>query len=167
MIVSFCVSFNLSHKEVDKNQAIEYGSKIKTGTEQNRWFIFLTSMAMIMLLNVVNLPHHIDCTYKLCERGFPLLVFGLSDICGHFYPIAFAIISHEQEFDFYTFFVTLLEFCKLLAISPLITHLVQDACGVCANAASAWFGTNLTILMCFFHVQKNIKEHLKNVDEKL
>ena len=124
-------------------------------------------MAMIMLLNVVNLPHHIDCTYKLCERGFPLLVFGFSDICGYFYPIAFAIISHEQEFDFYTFFVTLSELCKLLGISPLITHLVQDACGVCANAASAWFGTNLTILMCFFHVQKNIKEHLKNVDEKL
>jgi hypothetical protein len=23
----------------------------------------------------INLPHHIDCTYKLCERGF--LAFGL------------------------------------------------------------------------------------------
>ena len=33
-----------------------------------------------MFMKVINVPHHIDCTYKLCERGFPVLVFGISDI---------------------------------------------------------------------------------------
>jgi hypothetical protein len=82
-----------------------------------------------MLLNLINLPHHIGCTYKLCERGYPLLVFGLSDIFGQFYPIAFSIISYEQEQDFYRFFCTMADFCKQVGVSPVITHLVQDASG--------------------------------------
>jgi len=59
-----------------------------------------------MFMKVINVPHHIDCTYKLCERGFPVLVFGISDIMGQFFPIAFSIISHEQEDDFTRFFQT-------------------------------------------------------------
>jgi hypothetical protein len=35
------------------------------------------------------------------------------------------------------------------------------------NAAKSTFGPNLKILMCFFHVLKNVKEHLKDVDEKI
>ena len=66
-----------------------------------------------------------------------------------------------------TFFRTLLEFSKLLNTSPTINHLIQDACGACGNAAVACLGSNLKILMCLFHVQKNVKEYLKNKDEKI
>jgi hypothetical protein len=103
----------------------------------------------------------------LCERGFPLIVFGLSDIAGQFFPIAFGIVSHEQESDFTTFYQTLFELCEQLGIVTKINYLIQDACGASANAASKFFGPNLNILMCFFHVIKNCKEHLKGVDEKL
>ena len=120
-----------------------------------------------MFMKVINVPHHIDCTYKLCERGFPVLVFGISDIMGQFFPIAFSIISHEQEDDFTRFFQTLITFCLELNISPAINYLMMDACGASFNAANSTFGPNLNILMCFFHVLKNVKEHLKGVDEKI
>ena len=88
------------NKTISNNEAIEYGSTVRTGTTLNHLFIFLTSLTMIMMMTIIDLPHHIDCTYKLCERGFPLLVFGISDISGQFFPIAFTILSHEQEDDF-------------------------------------------------------------------
>jgi hypothetical protein len=31
-------------------------------------------------------------------------------------------------------------------VSPVITHLVQDACGACANATASCFGANLKII---------------------
>jgi hypothetical protein len=120
-----------------------------------------------MFMKVINVPHHIDCTYKLCERGFPLLVFGISDIMGQFFPISFRIISHEQEEDFSKFFETLLSLCVELNISPSIKLLMMDACGASFNAANSKLGPNIKILMCFFHVLKNVKEHLKGVDEKI
>jgi hypothetical protein len=92
-------------------------------------------------------------------------VFGLSDIAGHFFPIAFGIISREQEIDFITFFQTLLALCKELNIQPVIKYLMQDACGASANGAEAIFGPNIVILMCYFHVQKNVKEYLKSIEE--
>ena len=49
----------------------------------------------------------------------------------------------------------------------MIKYLVQDACGACANGLEACFGPNIVILMCYFHVQKNVKEYLKSVCEKL
>jgi hypothetical protein len=111
------------------------------------------------------MPYHIDCTYKLCERGFPLIVFGLSDLAGLFFPIAFAIVSHEQEGDFTLFFQTLLMLRQHMNIVPNINYLIQDACGASANAASKCLGPNIKILMCFFHVQKNVRERLKGCDE--
>jgi hypothetical protein len=46
--------------------------------------------------------HHIDGTYKITTYGFPLVIYGVTDICGIFHPIAFMITSHETESDFYT-----------------------------------------------------------------
>ena len=54
------------------NAAFEYGSKVKTGTDLNHLFIFLTSITMIMMMQIIDLPFHIDCTYKLCEIGCPV-----------------------------------------------------------------------------------------------
>ncbi len=44
---------------------------------------------------------------------------------------------------------------------------MMDACGASFNAANSKLGPNIKILMCFFHVLKNVKEHLKGVDEKI
>jgi hypothetical protein len=88
---------------------------------------------------------------------------------GQFFPIAFSVISHEQEQDFTKFFQTLIAFCLELVkdISPTIKYLMMDACGASFNAANLSLGPNIKILMCYFHVLKNVKEDLKGVDEKI
>jgi hypothetical protein len=156
----------VKNKKVDPNEAKEYNSSVRTGTELNHLFIFLTSISLIMFMKIINVPHHIDCTYKLCERRFPLVVFGISDIMGQFFPIALSVISHEQEQDFTKFFQTLIGFCLELDISPTINYLMMDACGASFNAANLSLGPNIKILMCYFHVLKNVKEHLKGVSYK-
>ena len=47
---------------------------------------------------------HIDGTYKLIRNGFPLIVFGVSDIQGSFPPIAFCVTSNEEVDDFTEFY---------------------------------------------------------------
>jgi hypothetical protein len=108
-------------------------------------------------MKIINMPYHIDCTYKLCERGFPLIVFGLSDLAGLFFPIAFAIVSHEQEGDFTLFFQTLLMLRQHMNIVPNINYLIQDACGASANTATKCLGPNIKILMYFFTFKKMLE----------
>ena len=52
--------------------------------------------------------HHYDGTYKLSRNGFIVVVWGVTDIQGQFHPIAFALVSNEQESDFTDFFDGLL-----------------------------------------------------------
>lgn len=146
----------------NNNEAFEFGSQVKTGSEKNKLFIFLTSITSIMFMAIDNVPHHIDCTYKLCERDFPLIVFGLSDLAGQFFPV-----SHEQEDDFTRFFQTLLQLCQQSGIVTSINYLIQEACGASANAAISCLGPNIKILMCYFHVVKNVKELLKGINENI
>jgi hypothetical protein len=84
---------------MSNNEAIEYGSKVRNGTTLNHLFIFLTSLIMIMMMQIVALPDHIDCTQNICESGFPLQIIGISDIIDQFFPKAFSILSHEQHFS--------------------------------------------------------------------
>jgi hypothetical protein len=153
------------NKQINQNEAIEFDSKVRTGSENNKLFIFLTSITVMMFMKIINIPYHIDWTYNICERGFKLIVFGLSDLAGQFFPIAFAIVSHEQEVDFKLFFQTLLLLCQHMNFVPNINYLIQESCGASANAASKCLGPNIKILMCFFHVQKNVRERLKGCDE--
>jgi hypothetical protein len=43
---------------------------------------------------------HIDCPFKIIIYGFPLVVFGMTDVALKFDPIAFMVISHGIEEDF-------------------------------------------------------------------
>ena len=67
-------------KIVEDTDAFEFGSYVKSGSNANHLFIFLTSMVLISFIKLLpNFPAHIDCTYKLCERGLLCFIFqGLS-----------------------------------------------------------------------------------------
>ena len=48
----------------------------------------------------------------------------------------------------------------------MVTTIVQDACGTSENAAKTCFGPNFKILMCFFHVVKNVNEERNSEKER-
>jgi hypothetical protein len=103
---------------MELNDVFEFDSEIKTGTDENHLFIFISAKKLINNFKENVASYHIDCTYKICERGFPMLVFGLAVKSGQFFPIAVSIISHEQTMDFVKFYQTLSKICTHLKIKP-------------------------------------------------
>ena len=104
---------------------------------------------------------HLDGTYKLIKTGFPVFVFGISDIQHTFHPIAFCVSSNEEETDFIEFYKGLLDLADEMGIELDPDFIMQDACGASYNAARS-VGLNGNILMCYFHVLYNIKKLWKH-----
>ena len=59
---------------------------IGDGSEENACLIFMTSKLLMQNFELKGL-NHIDGTYKIPIQGFPLVVFGVSDMHGQFHPI--------------------------------------------------------------------------------
>ena len=78
--------------------------------------------------------NHLDGTYQITTNGFPLLVYGVSDIQGHFHPICFMLTSHETEQDFDYFFNELIEQSDLMDIEYNPKFMMQDACQASLNS---------------------------------
>jgi hypothetical protein len=119
----------------------------------------------MMLIHYV-CKQYIIYIYKICERNYPVLVFGLSDKAGQFFPICCAIMSHETTEDFKKFYETLGLLCQELEVPVNVKYIMQDGCAASKNAAYSYFGENIQILMCYFHVIKNVKERLKSNEKK-
>jgi hypothetical protein len=100
--------------------------------------------------------HHIDGTYKITHFGYPLLVYGVSDRCGHFHPVCFSIVSGETTDDFKHFYQGLINICEQLKLNFKPELLMQDA-QKAARAAVLEYFKDVKILMCYFHVKKNVK----------
>ena len=101
---------------------------------------------------------HIDCTHKVTKNGFPLCVFGYSDNSGQFFPVFFAIMSHESENDFIWFFSSCLAVLKLHSIAPDFDFIMIDAKDATFYAAASIF-PNARLLVCYFHVVTNVKKN--------
>jgi hypothetical protein len=100
----------------------------------------------------------------LTKNGFPLIVFGLSDISGQLFPIAFMIVSHEETSDFSCFYSELNKlYQNIHGVSLSPDYILQDASRAEANGALAVF-PSVKIRMCFFHVISNCKKREKLVD---
>jgi hypothetical protein len=99
--------------------------------------------------------HHIDGTYRITTNGFPLIVYGISDQTGQFHPICFMLTSHETESDFSSFYKGLVDLSLELNLTYDPDYIMQDACPASRNAILRYF-PEVTVLMCYFHVKKNV-----------
>jgi hypothetical protein len=117
-----------------------------------------------------------DGTYKTNNMNFPLLVLGTTDIEHKFRAIAFCLSSNEDGFSYEFMFSTvkkhLKEFYKF-DFQP--EFIMADGAQSITNAVSEVFGDNITRLMCYWHLKKNVKlncnlskedreEFLKDID---
>ena len=102
--------------------------------------------------------NHIDGTYKITRNGFPLVVYGVTDIQGHFHPICFFVSSHENESDYKCFYDGLIKLADLLDLEYNPEFIMQDAWRASFNADKFFF-PDFEILMCYFHVVDNIRKH--------
>jgi hypothetical protein len=140
----------------DKNpkEFFIFGADVGNGTEENHLQIGFTSTELMSRIPS-GVVYHCDATYKIVKIGFPLVVFGMSDINRKFYSLAFAFTSHEQHKDFCKFFINL----KKLAIQ---LNIVFDPKFMCIDASkSLAFAINTVfphcvLLMCWFHLKYNV-----------
>ncbi|RMZ98258.1 hypothetical protein BpHYR1_009397 [Brachionus plicatilis] len=107
-----------------------------------------------------NMIFHLGCTYRLTKNRFPFLVFGFSDLNGQFHPIAFVLISHERSGDFDWFFGALKNVFNSMGILFSPTYMMMDANDASYIAVEKHF-PNCIVLMCFFHVNFNVKKSSK------
>lgn len=99
---------------------------------------------------------HIDCTYKIVKYGYPLIVFGTTDLKRKFYPIAYMLTSHEQQKDFDYFWIQLFNVCKTLKINVnLITFICTDADYAMANSLQVNLPES-KLIMCYYHLRANV-----------
>lgn len=153
---------------------------IHNGTATKHTHIMLTSKKLMLNAEKKGV-FHLDATYKLIKNGFPLIVFGVSDIQGSFHPIAFCVTSNEEASDFYEFYsgiigknlviafgyyycLNFIDYSDLSAELGLIFEpefIMQDSWPASYNAARE-VGLNSEILMCYFHVIFNISKRYKN-----
>jgi hypothetical protein len=171
--------------QINENKAFVYEVRLGVGTNEDPLHISATSLSLLKNININNDSFrifHIDSTYKLINNRFNLIVFGRSDVNGQFHLIACSIISSETTESykkfyrlifiillinffigcliyFYLFLSDLIELCNNLHIQFTPPEfIVQDASLSEAAAAQSIFGSNIKILMCWFHLIKNIKK---------
>ena len=156
-----------SKKKAYKQDDVFYFGKplIGNGSNEDHCHIMITSLSLMNNCSKKGV-FHVDGTYKIFKAGFPLVVYGVTDLCGQFHPIAFFITSHETEDDFFIFYSELLALTNSLKIHFDPKFIMQDALPASYNAATRLF-PNATILMCYFHVKKNIKENKEECDDSV
>ncbi|CAF0921295.1 unnamed protein product [Brachionus calyciflorus] len=154
---------------LDPNKVFSFGCDVKTGSDRHHCFMFFSSKKLLMNINRKDGKpgiFHIDCTYKINTNRFPVIAFGQSDLEGHFHLICLAITSHEKEIDFKKFYQTLIDLCLMVNIQFSPKFVVQDGCDASKNATSI-FVDQPNIIMCYFHVIKNVKEKTKKFNKTL
>lgn len=122
-------------------------------------FLVTSKLLLQQAIGVKNT--HPDATYKLTWQGFPVLVMGFTDLHRSFHPIGIAVCSNEQQKDFEFIFESIVE-----AIHSLFNetfepqYLISDAAKAIHNAGKKVFGDNIQIIMCWYHMRKNVSDHV-------
>lgn len=129
------------------------------GSEEDHLMIFMTSKSLMQNVELEGL-YHIDGTYKITIQGYPLVVFGVSDLHGQFHPIAFMLTSNEKEIEFSIFYEALKIESESLDLEFEPEFILQDAQQSSHNAALKSF-PNVIILMCYWHMLENVRKNVK------
>ncbi|CAF0999539.1 unnamed protein product [Brachionus calyciflorus] len=116
---------HLYYPTIDPNVPFFFGFPVSdqnkpilgNGASTNHLFIFATTLKLLQINcdtnNQSNIAlFHIDGTYKITREGFPMLVFGRSNLNRKIYPFAFGIVSNEEAYDFLHFFQSIKSLCR-------------------------------------------------------
>ncbi|RNA16101.1 amiloride-sensitive sodium channel subunit gamma [Brachionus plicatilis] len=102
---------------------------------------------------------HIDGTYNITKKGFPLLIFGRSNPNRKIFPIVAGLCSSEEQVDFEHFFNSILMISRFFGINLIVKFLMQDAQSTCSATARECF-PGVTILMCWCHLKQAVKKNI-------
>ena len=125
--------------------------------DKNKFLFFVTTKRLLFDASVSN-KTHIDATHKLIWQGFPCFIIRTTDMIKQFHRFVFAVCSNEKENDFEFLFSCLRD--GLLNLNLQINEreliLIADGAQAISNAFLKLFGINHNVVMCCFHMRKNV-----------
>lgn len=127
--------------------------------EANVEFRFFVTAKLLLKQAIGSRNVHSDATYKILWQGFPILAVGFTDLVRKFHPMGLAVCTTEQQKDFEFIFAAAKQGIFDIfdqAFEP--KFIIADAAGAIQNAAKKVFGHLIEIIMCWFHVHKNVSE---------
>ena len=149
------INANGYHENIERNDFFTFGEVLGNGTDDDHFQVGFTS-ASLMSRIPIGVVFHCDATYKIVKVGYPLIVFGLSDINRKFYPLCFMFTSHETNKDYANFFKSVKKLSILLNIMLSPEYMCIDASKSMAYGIRKVFELCL-ILMCWFHLKSNVR----------
>lgn len=145
-------AFVCGYKAFERGHFLICWTTVKLSSIQRR-SRFLSTDSTYKLLWYVQ--YTLNSSWRTFRHNFPVLISGTVDINGRFHPTHIALSSHEDEEAFRLFFKSIR---GDTAYAP--DYLMADGSHAITNACSAEF-EHTTRLMCWFHVSKCLKTHLR------
>ncbi|KAE8980802.1 hypothetical protein PR002_g24010 [Phytophthora rubi] len=140
---------------------------VGNGSDERPFVIGLTTKALIQRLMVPpeSFILHVDGTYKMNFREYPVLVVGMSDRSRGFHLVALFIVSQETQDVIQPALMALRRLHFWITSRELVVkYTMADADQAQFNALGAVFGGagQLQTLMCFFHVMEKVYKAIKS-----
>lgn len=124
-------------------------------------FRFVVTTKQLLKLAIGSQMIHADATYKLIWQGFPVFVVGKTDLHRAFHPFGIGVCTTETAKDFEFIFTAIKEgVSKIFSETFQPKYLISDAAKAIHNGGKKVFGDDLFIIMCAFHMYKNVREKL-------
>ena len=87
---------NALNSDTNDNDFFVFGADFDSGIDTDHFQLGFTSKTLLKRIPQ-GIIFNCDGTYKIIKFGFPLIVFGVSDINRKFWPVGFMLSSHEQK----------------------------------------------------------------------
>ncbi|POM66822.1 Hypothetical protein PHPALM_17253 [Phytophthora palmivora] len=103
---------------------------------------------------------HMDSTHSIVKQRYPVFVFGVSDSCEKYFPLVYFCTSQRTGVDIewcLSFLKRAIWESFMVRFAP--KFIMIDADNVQFNTCSSQL-PDLKILMCWFHVCQNVKDHI-------
>lgn len=154
--------FLIDHCTVPEDDNKGFIVSYEINYDEPSYFRFFVSSKTLLKL-ALNVNHiHADATYKLIWQGYPVLVVGTTDKIRQFHPFGLCICSNEQTADFVFLFEALkLGTAKVFNNQICPNTIVCDASPAIQNAFKQVFGEESVIVMCWFHMKKNVQKKVE------
>ncbi len=110
---------------------------------------------------------HMDCTFKLNDNRFPLVIIGVTDAAQQLHVLSVSIMSHHT----YATYLKVVQGLKDLVprLLPQVTFMpayVMTDAEVAERKALLSVFLQVQPIMCYFHVKKACKDKLRGNAEK-
>ncbi|XP_043210565.1 uncharacterized protein LOC122375318 [Amphibalanus amphitrite] len=155
-----------SHSEVPDDEDEPYVIDWASSADRGHFRVQFTTRKLLRLAAKSDVVH-VDATYKLNWNGCPVLITGVTDRQGKFFPSLYSVTSTETTEDYAALLLCLKESVERETNEVFRPRVVvADCCEAISNAVEAVFPQAIR-RSCWFHVKKAVDSRLRGAPEAI